>query len=957
MALARVAPGVVAGDPWLGPIAKRGGRAWLRILESLDEGQGILMDRVGSLRIVGQGDDEVASRARLFLALMRGVEQLLLTAGLLDPRREAETLADLIVHREPAEVLEALPSAQLAARGITDWRASDLALWRALDAALSHVGGRAVVELPVVDKPLDAERARDPLEALIEAVAGALDDAPTLSPVKSAVGDLVARVSSQSQGVEVRQALSIESQGQAIADAVERSLEEGVAPEEIVVALVSDEERVARAVLRALREASIPCADARRVRSRSSNLVAFAERTIAVAEEGATRGDVALLLRSSYVDPRAILGEVDTDSGRKMLRDLSRALEETPTAAGETPAARLAATVLRAPLVRRRGMAGLGQAALRLGQMLDRVRTAATRSEQVRAVRALWRDIGLDVSPPPSAALSRAVGRIDLEDLAARERDAEAWRSLSLALRVYEESAALLQANEPASLQTFRDELFSSVARQACEERLVSAAVRLVRFADLAPGVGRVVILADADDGAWRDGDSSDLVPSDLALRLDAVTDPTLRPIFSSRGNSALARLVLGTSNAERVVFSYRARSDAGDVMSPALIVALAGGPRSVFRPVAWHSRPLSEGQWIMRELARRPNAAPDLAPEASRRSALERLREESFGEEIPTEHPLAVTLPRGEPFRTVLTEESGGGDRALAASSLDALAACVFRGFVGEVLRPRRSHRADDMVSRREEGQLTHLALDAAFRSTAGLWSARPRDGEAIRRVALAAAERVLSREHFASRLTRLTVDQVLRATHAVIEWSLEDERWDFVSSEQPFGDDEGWQPVILEAGGTRVKVRGRIDRVDVSHDNGQLRVIDYKARERSAESHTQAFGTTKFQLALYARAAGVAMDRVARDGLYLATQRLRPGALPKKQHEQWEYAHEPVSGVPRFERRLTDLVETLRAGDLAVRPVTPSSCAQCDFDGVCRKPRFAALAPVEDADTEEAR
>jgi RecB family exonuclease len=938
-------------------MAKRGGRAWLRVLRGLDEGQSLLMDRVGSLRIVGQGDDDVASRARLFLALMHGVEQLLLTAGLLDPRREAETLADLIAHREPAEALLALPSAHLCARGITDWRASDLALWRALDATLSHVGGRAVIELPAVDKPLDAERARDPLEALIEAVAGALDDAPVLSPVKSAVGDLVARVASRSDGIAVRQALSIESQGQAIADAVESALQEGVAPEEIKVALVSDEERVAREILRALREASVPCIDARRLRGGSSHLVAFAERTLEVAEGGSTRGDVALLLRSSYVDPRAILGDVDTDVGRKMLRDLARALEETPTAAGETPAARLAATVLRAPVVRRRGMAGLGQAALRLGQMLDRVRTAATRKEQVRAVRALWRELGLEAPPPPSGALSRVAGRVDIDDLAARARDVEGWRSLTLALRRYEESAGLLQADEPTSLQAFRDELFSSLASQAYEEPAVRGVVRLVRFADLAPGAGRVVILADADDGAWRDGVSSDLVPSDLAERLDAVTDPPLRPLFSSRGHASLARLVLGTSNAERVVFSYRARSEAGDVMSPAPIVASAGGPRSVFRPVAWYSRPLSEEQWTMRELARRPDAAVELAPLPWRRSALERLREESFGEAIPTEHPLAATLPRGEPFRAILTEESGGGERALAASSLDALAACVFRGFVSEVLRPRRSHRADDMVSRREEGQLTHLALDAAFRSTAGLWSVRPRDGETIRRVALAAAERVLSREHFASRLTGLTADQVLRATRAVIDWSLEDETWDFVSSEQPFGDDEGWQPVVLEAGGSRVRVRGRIDRVDVAHDSGRLRVIDYKTRERSAESHTQAFGTTKFQLALYARAASAAMNRSEGDGLYLATQRLRPGALPKKQRERWELAHEPISGVPRFEVRLTALVETLRAGDLAVRPAAPSSCAQCDFDGVCRKPRFAAVAPADDADTEEPR
>ena len=45
LALAAVAPEVVRGDAWLGPIARRGGRAWLRIVDALDEAVGALADR------------------------------------------------------------------------------------------------------------------------------------------------------------------------------------------------------------------------------------------------------------------------------------------------------------------------------------------------------------------------------------------------------------------------------------------------------------------------------------------------------------------------------------------------------------------------------------------------------------------------------------------------------------------------------------------------------------------------------------------------------------------------------------------------------------------------------------------------------------------------------------------------------------------------------------------------
>jgi hypothetical protein len=97
--------------------------------------------------------------------------------------------------------------------------------------------------------------------------------------------------------------------------------------------------------------------------------------------------------------------------------------------------------------------------------------------------------------------------------------------------------------------------------------------------------------------------------------------------------------------------------------------------------------------------------------------------------------------------------------------------------------------------------------------------------------------------------------------------------------------------------------------------------------------------------------------MSRAVGAGLYLGVQRLRPGGAPKKQREQWAQAHELADGLPQFERRILGLVGDLRRGDIAVRPAEAASCDHCDFSGVCRKPRFAPAAPVDEDEVDEAR
>ena len=965
LALAGVAPEIVEADAWLAAIARRGGRAWLRVLDGLCDAIDVVGDRLDALGIVARGDDSIASRAGLLLRLSFVTDRTLERAGFLHPAREAERVAALVARADAAAVVDALSAVSLRACGIVDWSVPDVRLWRVLDASLSRAGGRTSIELPVLDRPLDAERQRDPLDALIEAIASALDDAPLTTPIAPSLGDLRLDSASTDAGVarvEVCSATSADAQGRAIAEAVYASLQQGGSLDDAVVALVSDDESSAFEIIRALRDAGIAAVDARRVRARRSNVTALANDALDVAERGSSRKDVALLLRSPYVDlgPHAS----DDATNRRALCLLARTLEETVTGRGEDSVERLRATIESSSAWRGRDARALTATVERLARSLASVAEASTRGELVRAARALWADLGLERACGPSEALAADdVERLDV-DARARGRDREAWSALHATLTEYESVLSRLgMAGAPSTLQTFRHELEWVVARRPFPAALVLDAVRLVRFADLAAENAALVVIADADSDAWPEGRArAQLVPAPLDERLKDASDPSFVALAHAGSDQVLARLALGTSRAKRVVFTYRARDDEDGAKSPAAVVArlsrVSGVVTTVWRSSAAIARPLSEHDWTLTELARSPGLAADLVPHVARRVELENARSASFGSLVSEGHALFSTLPNGRRFGTVLAEETGGGDRPLSASAVDRLASCVFQGFVTEVLRPKRSREVFDIADSRQAGETAHAALDAAFNATSKLWSVRPRDESAITRIGIQAAERALMNEGSASELSRTVRDQALSGVRAVLSWSLADESWDFAHTEQAFGDQEtegGWKTLVIENGDVRVALRGRIDRVDVGHLTGAVRVIDYKPKESAARAYTAAFGETKFQLALYSRVAETALGRSRGEGLYLQTQRLRTGMSSKKHSERWALAHEVVDGVPRFEQRVIDLVRTVREGRVGVQPYAPASCEHCDYDGVCRKPRFAVSMTAADGADEE--
>jgi RecB family exonuclease len=346
---------------------------------------------------------------------------------------------------------------------------------------------------------------------------------------------------------------------------------------------------------------------------------------------------------------------------------------------------------------------------------------------------------------------------------------------------------------------------------------------------------------------------------------------------------------------------------------------------------------------WSASGAALRPTTAAD-----ARRAAIERAREELFYDAARMAGPVhgQIDVHGGaSDLSHALIDETGGGARPLAITALERIARCPFQGYAAAVLGARERRRHRDLPDAREEGTLVHEALAAAFRATAPLWRARPRDSHAVLDGALAAARATLDGERAASPLRRIALDRALADVRAVVEWSLADDGWDFALAEQPFGDDSPstWPALLLEHEGTALHLRGRIDRIDRGPSSG-VRVVDYKRSKRRALD-VAGLGVTDLQVPLYARASARQLGASFAAGLYLPTgARDLPGFEVKTAFAtRWSELLEEDGGIARIERRAIDLVRPLRKGALAPLPDDEHACTTCPFDGACRRPRFA--------------
>ena len=402
-------------DPLLAPLARLGGGAWMRTVDALDAALGALRAAgvtTEALTAVAQTAGIAGARARTLAAAMAALDETLARAALVDGRVLGTRLARLLGKAEPDAIALAVGTGRVVARGVLTWDAADVAWWRALDLGLSRGGGAARIELPALDRRLDTERERDPLEVIADDLARGLDEAPAFATIAAPLGDLRFEgdlPDGVKNRVEIRRAADAAAQARAAAEAVATALAAGVPVDRIAIGLPKLEDETLTPLRRALDDAGVVAHDPRGPAPAGAGLVACAMEALAIAARGLPRREVAVLLRSRYLDERALTGLAERREAAARLLDLARALEETPTARtiardeGSIGAGSLAALVATARAYRPRadrdedeGVVGARVAlATRIGDVLTHAGRARTFAEHAEAARALFAALGL----------------------------------------------------------------------------------------------------------------------------------------------------------------------------------------------------------------------------------------------------------------------------------------------------------------------------------------------------------------------------------------------------------------------------------------------------------------------------------------------------------------------------------------------------------------------------------
>lgn len=948
------------GDPLLSAVRARGGASWARMVAALDDAIGVLRARgatIEHLDRVAKTKGFLATRARTLATAMRALDARLARAGARDERSMPALVAEAIVNAEAPLVEEILGVRSLRGRWLLAWDPVDLAWWRALDDKLAPRGGGARVVLPTFDWPLAASRERDPLDALAEEVARALDAAAESEAIEPVLGDLTGAdggdgtLGGDPDRVQLVSASDAVAQARAAATTVARALAAGSAVERIAIAFPVLDERTLAPLRRALEDEGLVAHESRGAPPSQAPVIAGALLALEAAAS-LDRQAVAQLLRSGWLDAPRVTGEERREGKRRMAR-LARVLESSATAAGEDAAVRLVRTARTRPpgrpLREREEIEREQDVALasRLADLLAQAQQASTRGGQVRAARVLWTALGIGaragrggLASFTSDAVPTGVPRAERLAIA---RDARAWDALASALDLYETTAqragALDQLIDAAAFRLELVELLDAGASQPGAGR--AAAVRIARLADIAGDELDLLVVLDANEGLLpRDDPRDALVSESLAEAIAKVSRGAfLAPAQGATRARELSALAVAASEAKLVVLAFTREDGAGAPLAPSPVVdalARAGVP-----VVATEPEPP------------RPSGA-----DVRVRVAREREREGFFLDPArPRSDVVADLAPPPEASR-LLVAETGGADRALAVTGLERFARCSFQGYAQGVLAARESDLMSELPDAREEGTLIHEALAAAFVATRELWPQRPRAVESITTRGEAAADAVLERWQGHAPLRAVVRLRVRDAVRATLRAAIDDETWDFALAEQPFGGraDESWPVFVLEDGEVRLALRGTIDRVDRAHDAGSLRVIDYKRSKSTVTSSASGLGETALQVPLYACVASRALG-VPGTGAYLPTQArdvgagYRPSAKAAARME--ELVARAPGGLAEIERRALSIIASARSGVLVPIPTSEADCRLCDVSGGCRKPRFA-MAPAEELDEE---
>jgi ATP-dependent helicase/DNAse subunit B len=313
------------------------------------------------------------------------------------------------------------------------------------------------------------------------------------------------------------------------------------------------------------------------------------------------------------------------------------------------------------------------------------------------------------------------------------------------------------------------------------------------------------------------------------------------------------------------------------------------------------------------------------------------------------------LEIPRGS---SVLREPSvlrELRERPWSASSLEQWIGCPMRWFVERLLHPGRFDPQPEPFAR---GGLAHAALSDTLEGLrAETGSARIAPARLARARALLRAALEANEERYPLSVAPERRPSVRRRLRADLEHYLDyaaelDSRLEPRFLELGFGigaEDERGEASELGAFelGPGVRMRGRIDRVDVN-ESGEAVLYDYKSSADPSQAVARWIGDGKIQLALYMLAVEQLLDLRVVGGFYQPLSGAKPrarGVLDEDSAVELDCVRGETRPHEEVRALLGDALDAaLRAASQAGRgelEARPQSCAfrgGCEFPAICR-------------------
>jgi ATP-dependent helicase/nuclease subunit B len=317
----------------------------------------------------------------------------------------------------------------------------------------------------------------------------------------------------------------------------------------------------------------------------------------------------------------------------------------------------------------------------------------------------------------------------------------------------------------------------------------------------------------------------------------------------------------------------------------------------------------------------------PDLTSHmaAVQRMSLQRYGKSDFG---PFDGMLTNAVVRKE------TLHRFGSDKSLSPTALEAYISCPFKFFAGRVLKLAKIEEPSEEIEAHRRGSAYHRALTRLHRG-----NRQPADPGKLLSEELAIAIGEYA-ERAGSRTTRILWQLELeRLQRSAVNYTAQTEqhRSDWSEFGRPRTEflEEPYE-VIVEVGGNRMKLGGRIDRIDVIETDAGVvgfLVVDYKTGRGSNYTKNAVQRLEQLQLAVYALAAEQWLGDAEPLGLlyWLPLDKGPKVALGGDKLKWTEFRR-------RLELWLIELSEHIRAGEFPLKPRSDDSCNYCDYKRMCR-------------------